>query len=43
MFEELSRDPAHLEQFMQAMARWQMGNLHALTDRFDFSRYQTRL
>jgi cyclopropane fatty-acyl-phospholipid synthase-like methyltransferase len=41
MFEELYRDPARLEQFMQAMAGWQMGNFHALADRFDFSRYQT--
>ena len=41
MFEELYRDPARLEQFMQAMVGISMGNFHALADKFDFSRYQT--
>lgn len=41
MFEELYRDHDRLEQFMQAMVGWQMGNFHALADSFDFSRYQT--
>jgi SAM-dependent methyltransferase len=41
MFEELYRDHARLEQFMQAMVGFQMGNFHALADRFDFSPYQT--
>ncbi|MGH3900332.1 MAG: methyltransferase [Pseudonocardiaceae bacterium] len=41
MFKELYRDPARLEQYMQAMVGWQMGNFHALANRFDFSRYQT--
>ena len=41
MFEVLYRDPARLEQFMQAMVGISMGNFHALADKFDFSRYQT--
>jgi 16S rRNA G1207 methylase RsmC len=41
VFEELYCEPARLKQFMQAMAGWQMGNFHALADRFDFSPYQT--
>ncbi len=41
VFEELYRDPARLEQFMQAMAGAQKGNFHVLAGRFDFSRYQT--
>ncbi len=40
-FEELHRDPARLEQYMQAMAAGQRDNFHALAGRFDFSRYQT--
>jgi len=43
MFEELYGDPARLEQFMQAMVGISMGNFHALADKFDFSRYQSRL
>jgi hypothetical protein len=41
MFEELHSDPGRLEQFMEAMRGIQMGNFHALAERFDFSRYQT--
>jgi predicted O-methyltransferase YrrM len=41
IFEELYRDPARLEQFMQAMVGISMGNFHALAQTFDFSRYQT--
>ena len=41
MFEELYRDPARLEQFMQAMAGISAGNFHALAETFDFSRYET--
>jgi SAM-dependent methyltransferase len=41
MFEELYRDPARLEQFMRAMQGVQLGNFHALAEKFDFSRYQT--
>jgi predicted O-methyltransferase YrrM len=40
MFEELYRDEARLEQFMDAMRGIQMGNFHALAERFDFSRYE---
>ncbi len=41
VFEELYRDPARLEQFMQAMTGASMDNSHALAGRFDFSHYQT--
>ena len=41
MFEELYRDEARLEQFMQAMRGVQMGNFLALAEKFDFSRYET--
>jgi hypothetical protein len=41
MFDELYRDPARLEQFLQAMAGISAGNFHALAERFDFSRYGT--
>jgi predicted O-methyltransferase YrrM len=41
MFEELYSDPARLEQFMRAMQGVQLGNFHALAEKFDFSRYQT--
>ncbi|MGH3754841.1 MAG: methyltransferase [Pseudonocardiaceae bacterium] len=41
MFAEFYRDPARLEQFMQAMAGGSMGNIHALAGGFDFARYQT--
>lgn len=40
-FDELYSDPARLEQFMQAMAGIQLGNLHALAEKVDFSRYET--
>jgi O-methyltransferase domain/Dimerisation domain len=41
MFEELYSDEARLEQFMRAMQGTQLGNFHALAEKFDFSRYQT--
>jgi hypothetical protein len=41
MFEELYSDPARLEQFMVGMQGVQLGNFHALADRFDFSKYNT--
>ncbi|MBW3537809.1 MAG: methyltransferase [Actinobacteria bacterium] len=41
MFEELYSDPAKLEQFMRAMQGISLGNLHALAEKFDFSRYET--
>src|SRR5437763_14962378 len=41
MFEELYRDEARLEQFMQAMRGIQMGNFHALAEKFDFSPFGT--
>lgn len=41
MFEALYRDEARLEQFMQAMRGTQMGNFHALAEKFDFSRYES--
>jgi hypothetical protein len=41
MFEELYSEPARLEQFMRAMQGVQLGNFHALAEKFDFSRYQT--
>jgi hypothetical protein len=41
MFEELYRDPARLEQFMQAMAGLSAINFQAFADKFDFSKYQT--
>lgn len=41
VFEELYRDPARLEQFMDAMAGISAGNFMALAEKFDFSPYQT--
>jgi hypothetical protein len=41
MFEELYRDEARLEQFMNAMAGISAGPFMALADKFDFSRYET--
>lgn len=41
MFEELYRDEARLEQFMEAMRGIQTGNFHALAEKFDFSRYKS--
>lgn len=41
VFEELYRDPARLEQFMEAMAGISAGNFQAFAAKFDFSRYTT--
>jgi hypothetical protein len=41
MFEELYKEPARLEQFMQAMAGISAGNFRAFAQKFDFSRYHT--
>lgn len=41
MFEELYRDPARLEQFLDAMAGISVGNFMALAEKFDFSKYKT--
>ncbi len=41
MFEELYRDPARLEQFLDAMAGISIANFQALAERFDFGRYRT--
>lgn len=41
VFEEMYRDPARLEQFMDAMAGISVGNFVALAEKFDFSRYKT--
>jgi predicted O-methyltransferase YrrM len=41
MFDELYRDPARLEQFMNAMKGISTGNFRALAEAFDFSRYRT--
>jgi SAM-dependent methyltransferase len=41
MFDELYSDPARLEQFMDAMQGISLGNIHALAEKFDFSRYKT--
>jgi predicted O-methyltransferase YrrM len=41
MFEELYRDEASLEQFMNAMAGISAAPFHALADTFDFSGYET--
>jgi precorrin-6B methylase 2 len=41
MFEELYSDEARLEQFMDAMSGVSMGNVMALAEKFDFSRYNT--
>jgi SAM-dependent methyltransferase len=41
MFEELYRDEARLEQFMEGMRGIQTGNFHALAEKFDFARYET--
>jgi len=42
IFEELYGDPARLEQFMRALGQGpSLADFHALTERFDFARYQT--
>jgi len=41
VFEELYRDPARLEQFMDAMAGISVGNFMALAEKFDLSKYNT--
>ena len=41
IFEELYRDEAGLEQFMDAMAGLSRGNFEALAEKFDFSKYHT--
>jgi predicted O-methyltransferase YrrM len=41
MFDELYRDEARLEQFMNAMAGISLGPFQALADKFDFSKYET--
>lgn len=41
VFEELYRDPARLEQFMDAMAGISAGNFMTLAEKFDFSKYKT--
>jgi len=41
MFEELYRDPARLEQFMDAMSGISAGNFTAFAEKFDFSAYRT--
>lgn len=41
LFATLYADPGRLDQFMNAMAGASAGNFRALSERFDFSRYQT--
>ncbi|MGH7821341.1 MAG: methyltransferase [Candidatus Binatia bacterium] len=41
MFEELYREPARLEQFMDAMTGISATNFAAFAEKFDFSRYRT--
>jgi O-methyltransferase domain/Dimerisation domain len=41
MFEELYREPARLEQFMDAMSGISAVNFRMLAEKFDFSRYRT--
>lgn len=41
MFAELYREPARLEQFMNAMSGISAGNFTAFAEKFDFSRYNT--
>lgn len=41
MFHELYANPDRLEQFMHAMAGISAGSVHALAEKFDFSRYAT--
>jgi hypothetical protein len=41
LFEELYRDEAKLEQFMNAMTGISAGPFHALAEQFDFSSYET--
>jgi predicted O-methyltransferase YrrM len=41
MFDELYRDPARLQQFMEAMQGISLGNFHALAEEVDFSKYET--
>jgi hypothetical protein len=40
-FGELYADPARLEQFMDAMIGFSMGNFAAFAEKFDFSKYKT--
>lgn len=42
-FEDLYKDEAALQQFMDAMSGIQTGNFMALTKQFDFNKYQTLL
>ena len=41
MFDELYRDPARLEQFMDAMSGISADNFAAFAETFDFSGYRT--
>lgn len=41
MFEELYADEARLAEFLEAMTGFQAGNFALLSERFDFSRYET--
>jgi SAM-dependent methyltransferase len=41
LFDELYRNPARLEQFLEAMAGIQIGNFTALATQFNFSRFST--
>jgi hypothetical protein len=41
LFDELYRDPARLEQFLDAMAGISVGNFQVLAESFDFGRYKT--
>jgi hypothetical protein len=41
MFAELYRDPARLEQFMDAMSGASLGNFRGFAEKFDFSNYKT--
>ena len=42
-FSELYKDPAKLQEFMDAMSGIQMGNFMALVNKFDFSKYNSML
>lgn len=42
-FNELYKDPEKLQEFMNAMSGIQTGNFMALTNKFDFSKYDTML
>jgi hypothetical protein len=41
MFAAVYADPARLEQFMDAMSGFSLGNFTAFAEKFDFSRYKT--